>query len=332
VTDVSKRPVVERVTALAARVRGTTTKWLDGWTAEVDEALAELPPMTECSHEHFKQLACNSLATPKRLGISYRDGRPVAVLSVRARKGFWEPVTAACTPGAILPAADGQLVPALRGSGLYVHIAELFGDPAAMHPTTTHVWPVHRARLDAEYEAYWKSTDLWRNVRYSRNRTAHLTVAVDQSGDVEWTIDRWRDSWADDHEQLTVAADDMKLSTLLLRDQGRVTTVTIRDGDVRVAGSINIHRGEILHSYSLARDLDRPKERLGNRILDLTFEVGRDKGFRYFDLGGLVDYKSEWAPPDGERSTVEFIPTLLRIPPAVKRRLSRAKSMLRKRA
>ena len=324
--------LAERATALAARARGTRTRWLDSWTTEADDALAELPPMAECSHEHFKQLACNSLATPKRLGISYRGDRPVAVLSLRERKGFWEPVTAACVPGALLPAAEGELVPALRATGLYVHIAELFGDPAAMHPTTTHVWPVHRARLDEEFEAYWKSTDLWRNVRYSRNRTSHLTVAVDQPGDIEWTIDQWCVMWADDHEHLTIAAADMKLSAQLLRDEGRVTTATLRDGDVIVAGSINLHRGDILHSFCLARDLDRPKERLGNRILDLSFEIGRDKGFRYFDLGGLVDYKSEWAPADGERSTVEFIPTLLRIPPAVKWRLSRARSVIRRRA
>ncbi len=315
------------LTSMAARPHGLRCHWFKGWNRALDDALQALPPMPGCPPDIFKELACHPAEVPKRLGLVLKSGEPLAVLSLRRRKNFWEPVTSMCIPGADLPAAPGALGDAFRACGLRVSIEELYVDPYPLHPTTVHVWDVHLISLQEDYTEFWKRSKLWRNVAHSRNRTAHMELCVDNAADIDWTIDRWAEIWKTDPEELWTTASDMKVAARWLNEQGLAIPITLRENGERVAGMYNIAMGPVLHAMVDARAVDRPTDHTGNRILDVSMEVARDRGFEKYDIGGLVEYKKRWAPAETTRSTVFFEPFLLRAPRSVK---LRSKAMWRR--
>jgi hypothetical protein len=312
------------LSATAARRHGFRCHWFKRWSPTLDDALQALPPLEDCPPEVFRELATNPTEAPKRLGLVVKADQPVAVLSLRKRKDFWEPVTSMAIPAVNLPAAPGALGDALRACGLRVSIEELYGDPALLRPTVSHTWDVYVVRLQEDYEQHWRRSKLNRSVAHARNRTAHLSVEVDDFADVDWTIDRWAEIWRHNPEELWTTASDMKVAARWLMESGRVTTVSLRDNGERLAGIYLIARGSLIHGMVDARAVQLRTDHTGTRICDVAMEIARDKGFEKFDIGGLVDYKKRWAPAEGTRSTVFFEPPWLRASRSAKVRASRA--------
>ncbi len=77
--------------------------WSDTWTKECDAALDALPSPSACTRDHYRMLT-QPTAYPKRHALVLERDVPVAVVSLRARGRFWEPVAYQSLPGFVAPA------------------------------------------------------------------------------------------------------------------------------------------------------------------------------------------------------------------------------------
>jgi CelD/BcsL family acetyltransferase involved in cellulose biosynthesis len=138
-------------------------------------------------------------------------------------------------------------------------------------------------------------------------RCARFEVDIDGPGSVEWLVAGWAARWGIPPDQ----AQDRVLLALELQKRGFHHTVTIFDGDKRIAaGSAYVHQNElvagVLHCLPEYRDA-----MLGIYVIDRTFALAADLGVEAFDLGGGHDYKKKWAPEGGTRTTFTLAPTWL---------------------
>ena len=270
------------------------------------DALEALPEDEDFPHELIRLLAQPRGGRRKTIWLLTQGGEPIAVAPLRQQSAFsWQPITQYILPGIVIPAAHGKLYPALGAVGHTLHIA-LWGVncdlPSSSLVRELSTTVTHRMSCAGDFEAYWKSTDIWRSLRSAKNKSTHLTLRENAPGASEWIISSWAKKWgiAEDETQ------DRILAAQFLEKRGKHFSLTLFDGDRPVAGQTCLsHRGEMI-AQCLYREND--SNSLGNRIIHLTFCWAKEKGFRAIDIGGGYDYKRKFAPPAGEEHAFVVAP------------------------
>lgn len=201
-------PAVEAISR-GIRRDGLEVQWRDAWSDELDQALDRLPEMPGCPHELYRLLMAPTQAQ-KRHAMVYEQGELIALISLRKRRSFWEPVSQQCPPAGIAPAKDNAaLGRALAALGVEVRAASGLGpDATELNPRHSWDYDVHLLDLTSDYEAYWRERKRMYTIKRARKSLAQWESRVDGEGDLEWIVERWRQKWADDSNQEVVATDD----------------------------------------------------------------------------------------------------------------------------
>lgn len=307
---ISVARIVSRLTT-----RGVHIAWFDAWNSALDQALEALPAIPGCDRDLYRKLTqptsvqkCHALAT--------QNGRPIALISLRRRQTFWEPVTYQTLPGVIAPARSQEaLSQALRALGAEVRIeAGLNKSVADLNPRSHWIQNSYRVDLRDDYEARWTRNHR-SSVRRARNRCdAFMTQRIDGAGDLEWCVDQWQRTWENDAAAETVAAEDRKrfwpafVQRQNTGDLLQFRTVQLLDGDRRTAGQVLMCSGDRVVLQCAARDPAYDEYSVGKRVLDSVIAWAAAAGFHYFDLGSGGDYKQNWGEPVAGRYGAIFRP------------------------
>jgi CelD/BcsL family acetyltransferase involved in cellulose biosynthesis len=298
----------------------TEIQWKNAWDAECDAALEALPAPAGCTRAQYKALT-EPTHVPKRHAIAREGGAVTAIISLRRRRSFWEPVTYQSLPGVIAPAVDDSaLGRALAALGVEVRMeAGLDAVPDALNASYSYDYKVYQIELQGDYVAHWKKRNqkhLWA-VRRARQRCETATHRLNHPGDLEWIVEQWRQNWADDPSDETVAAPDRTRfwSALAVAAPGendwRVTTLAIlaEDGE-RAAGTVLLSRRDFVSFQCTARNPAYDTLSAGTRVLDLAIEWSAQQGFKTFDLGGGA-FKKGWGKDSAARFGAAFRPKLM---------------------
>ncbi len=318
---VASWPAIEagaRALSRMNRVSGEIVQVSDRLTDEHVAALEMLPSPPGCTRGTYLTLLKDT-EYQKRHVLVRRADEPVALLSLRRRKSFWEPVTQQCLPGFIAPAEDEQaLKAALKYSGLEVAVSSgLASSAASLEPSVQYGYDVYGVRLDADYEAHWSlNKRRCRNsIQKARRKCKQFDVVVDGPDDLEWGLAAWRDMWKDDPEAEVCAYPDrlnfwraLRDAPPAGRDQLGLRTLCVRDGDRIVACVIFLSCGDKLMWQSTSRSFDYDAYGVGTYALDRAIEWAREQGFKLVDLAGGGGFKADWAPVIGQRYGAEFRP------------------------
>jgi hypothetical protein len=305
--------------ALAARrpTEGLEVAWSSVWAPAHDLALARLP-LLDAPTRQLHRLLGTTISGSKLHAIVTSDDELIAVVTLRRRPGFWEPASAQCLPGTPVACLPDQLGRVLRGIGREVDIGSFYRDPTDLRPTHMRSYDRYGADLTGDYEAYWPSQG-GMNYRTARKRTAGFEVRIDHPGDLEWTVNRWAEHWADDPSgQVASAADRLAVWGHLRGDL--VHTVMVAKDGQPTAGCVHFCADGVVKFECTGRDFSFEKQRVGTRVLDASFEWAKQAGYEIFDMGGGADYKHWWAPPYAKSFAARFVP------PQVQRAMSIAAS------
>ena len=307
--------IAQRASDVAeAMIRGTRLNRIgfDRWNSTLDDALTVLPEDDDYPHGLIKLLAQHRCGRRKKIWLLSQDGRPVALAPLLASSASsWQPVTQYIVPGIIIPVVAGRLFDALEALDLNLRIAlwrTTCGLPRGPRIRDVDTTATHRIDCAQDFEAYWKSTDMWRQLRSARNKTQNLTLKENAPGAAEWIISNWARKWGvpDDDTQ------DRLIAARFLEERGRHFSLTLCDGDRPVAGQTCLsHRGEMV-GQCIYREDDHG--RVGNRLVHLTFCWAKEKGFSTIDIGGGHDYKRKFAPQSGERYEFTMAPPAQYLP------------------
>jgi hypothetical protein len=306
-------PAVESIAGLSAQYAGNGLKvrWSRTWDRDLDEALAQLPPFEDCSHDMYRELV-QPTQVPKQHALVLEHGVPIAQISLRRRKRFWEPVTYQCLPKAIAPATSmSMLGRALNALGTEVHVPAGIGEEIGeLNARQSWSYEWYGVDLQGDYEGYWRSKKRMYTIRRARQRCAEMERRINGEGDLEWIIAQWREQWADDPGQEVVATEDrLRFWGALARsrDKGRMQlhTLQLLAGNRRVAGLVFTSSDQTVMLQCGGRDpeFDDSYSRAALHLSAIDWAAGN--GFRYLDLAG-GDWKRHWGPPGGVRHGAIF--------------------------
>lgn len=267
-----------------------------------------------CDRDVYERLCARPDPGKRHILVSDDDG-PLALLSLRRRPRFWEPVAHQCLPGFIAPARDqAGLARSLRAAGLEIRVESgLEEPPHRLDPTDTYSYAVRQIDLEGDYTAYWHAKGRRKSLRASRKRCAELTTAVDDLAGIAWTVEQWSAQWRGHPSGEIAAAGDRAAVWSSLygtsdAQSWRATAVTLADGRRRVAGAILLARDDTVTFQCTARDPHYERLMVGSRVLELAVEWAADAGYRVFDLGGGGGYKRWWGPESAHRHAASFRP------------------------
>jgi hypothetical protein len=291
--------------------------------------------MERCSHDLFARLARNPAGAEKRFAIVRRNGSPVAVVALRRRLAYWEPVTEGAVPWCLFPALPGEHAAVLRALNLRIQFIRDV-HPRHLVPDEIYPYAIYRADLTQDYERHWRDAGHHKTVRQARNKTQGMQARIDHPGDIEWVTKTWMNSWDDSAEGETTAGPDRILGGIELTRAAQFHVVTLVDQQDRpVAGcTFYVHEDSVV-AQVLARDESLQASAVGTRLIDETFKWAAAAGFRYMDMGGGHEYKARWAPEAGNRYLVVFrwgplpVRRARTLAGRVRRRLKRALASLR---
>lgn len=322
--------ILEGASSRIAHVPGLSVRWHASWGPPLDEALAQLPPMANCSHELFRGIAANPSTSPKRHAVVLRGSSPAAVISLRRRQNFWELVTESCVPLCMFPVAPSENPgDIIRALGVEIRLGGVEADPMPLGPWLVTPYVTYQADLRGDFEKHWRSAGRMTQVRKVRKQTEKYAIRVDHPGDVEWHVATSRQMWQTDPQQLYLAADDQMHAWPQLREMGRLHSVVLVEGTDPVASNIMYVDGKRLLGLTLARDKSRVADYIGSRLFDVSFHWGAEAGYDEYDLGGWLDYKRWWAPAGKTKYQVVFRPKLFVAASAVATSLRNAEQQVR---
>ena len=292
--------LLERLAPLRAKRRGLSLRWFDEWCAPLEEALAALPEMPACPHDLFRTLMLNPSPTRKRAClVADREG-PVAIIGLRRRGPYWQPVTQWTAPGGIAPAREGLLFRALEALGTPVRIPGWHGPlPSSRLVRDVRSAAVYKIDCRADFREHWRRSGQWRFIQKAQRRTQGFDFAVDGEGAAEWTVRGWAERWRDDPARQAVVASDLLLAAEYFQKRGRLHTFTLLDGGAPVAGDLCFLRDDELVSSVIFREPGYDWHGAGTRLTELVTEWAAGRGIAKFDLGAWEPYKAGWAPEDG---------------------------------
>jgi|CXWL01.1.fsa_nt_gi hypothetical protein len=284
--------------------------WFNAWTSELDAALTALPAPAGCSRDHYRVLT-EPTGVAKRHALVLDNEAPIAVVSLRKRNRYWEPVTYQCLPGVIAPAIDSSaLGRAINALGVEVRVGGGLGpEVQELNPRIAFHYEAHRVDLRGDYQAYWRKRrqrHLWA-VRRARSKCEHGTQRLDGESDLDWAVDMWSRNWANDPENEIVVARDRRnfwnaISSVEPSENAWTPHVLQLSLDGRrAAAAVLLCQGDTVTFQCTARDLAFDEFSAGTRVLDLAIEWAAEQGFSWFDLGGGGSNKHHWGPRCGLR-------------------------------
>jgi CelD/BcsL family acetyltransferase involved in cellulose biosynthesis len=286
--------------------RGVHIAWFDAWNATLDQALDALPAIPGCNRDLYRELTqptsvrkCHALAT--------ENGQPSALISLRRRSRYWEPVTYQALSGVIAPASSpAALGRALHALGVEVRVeGGLTADVAALRPRTFWSQEHPQVDLQSDYEALWSSKHRY-HVRRARKRCdAFMRLRIDDVGDLEWCCAQWGRMWEGHDAEETVAAEDrLRFWRAFMTRQTAESpiqfhTLHLLDGERRTGGIVLMCQDGVVLGQCIVRDPEYDHCSVGVRTIDFAIEWSAKNGLRCFDLGGGSDYKRLWGPSLG---------------------------------
>jgi hypothetical protein len=291
-------------------------KFYDDWQPELDEALQSLPETDIFPHELFRMLMRMAEPKKRRIFLVTERGVPIALVGLRNRSGYWEPVTQWIVPGVLFPVKEDYiarvLTRVLPSLGLEIRVAWWrWETPPPQNGVIkgVHSNPTHRMRLSEDFENYWqKSKNFGKNIRVYRKRCKDFFLKVNLPGATEWTIRKAEAKW---RPQGIIATPDLAerlLVTEYLEKKGLHYTLSLHDHDTPVAGAAFIlHRHDVV-GHTIFRDPNYNWHGAMTHLINLSFHWAREMGFEKIDIGGSFDYKEKWAPEDGEKWEFEICP------------------------
>lgn len=300
------------------RPRGVSLEISDSWDAAHDEALERLPAPDGCSRDAYRILTGDTDVRKKHI-VVYDGDEPLAVLSLRRRKAFWEPVTIQCLPGFIAPARDeASLRRAIAATGLEIVVPSgLKASAKPLRPQVDYGYDIHQIDLSSDYEAFWELNGrrCLNSIKKARRKCKDFQVVVDGAEDIAWGVGAWRDMWADDPDNEVCAYHDRLRFWEGLRDNPdrtgdgfKVHTLSVRDGENIAAAVIFLSRGDRLYWQCTSRNFDYNKFGVGTYALDQAVAWAKAQGFALVDLAGGGGFKADWAPVGEQRYGAEFRP------------------------
>src|SRR5690606_30146584 len=109
-------------------------------------------------------------------------------------------------------------------------------------------------------------------------------------------------------EEQEMSLSDRLLIAHYLESLGMHYTISMLDQGEFIGGATVIVHGRDLVAGVNYRRPDYDWHGVGDRLLDLVFSWAAESNYRTFDLGGGQEYKTKWAPQEGERWTVNICP------------------------
>jgi hypothetical protein len=306
----SSSPVIDRIARLRwpwVRRHGLTVRWFDRWSAALDNALADLPESSECSHEMLVALMGHPSRARKCAALVTKRERPVAIIGLRnTGLGRWDIIGGGGVfPRFLAHAVDGYFFPALSALGLNIHVTTQAQRPPDEWVRRLVAHPVFRIDLTSDFEAYWKESGQLRTVQMARKRTRDFAVELDGPGASEWTIRGWAGAWGG---RETASADDLVIAADHYSRAGRFHTIRLLDGREPVAGHTWFVDGDALLLITTFTKPEYRQHQAGTRNLDAVFAWAAQAGFSQIDLGVGHEYKRRWAPESGTRWSFDVRP------------------------
>lgn len=295
--------------------RGVQIAWFDVWNSTLDQALDALPAIPGCDRDLYRELTQPTSAR-KRHALATENGQPTAIISLRRRRLYWEPVAYQALPGVIAPASSAaSLGRALHALGVEVRI-EAGLDKSVVDLNPRSYWSPDNYRVDLEddYEARW-SRNHRKNVRKACQRCDEfMRLRVNDVGDLEWCCAQWGRVWESNDAEETVAVEDrLRFWRAFMKRQTadspiQFQTLALLDGDRRTAGTVLMCREGIVLGQCIVRDPEYDGFWVGVRIMEASIEWAASAGYRQFDLGSGQDYKQSWGEPVAGRYGAIFRP------------------------
>ncbi len=291
------------------RLRST---WHRRWSPAIEEAVRAIPDTQLCPHDLYLTLLQMNISQGGRVAVVTDEGAPAAVVGLR-REGRlrWRNLTSWILPGFVGAVSDEMVLPALASLNTEIALPWWRLSVKPEHPSirTLREAPVNRVDLD-KAEAYWRSSKMWATITRARRKCEGLEVHVDAPGDAEWIIRSEARKWNPERFETDVTVEAKVEIARQLAEAGRYVTVTLRDGDQRLAGVTTLIDGSTAVSGILYRDESVGSLPTGVRVLDEIFSLSRERGLVDLDLGYSYPYKNQWAPQDGTVYDVIVSPPL----------------------
>jgi GNAT superfamily N-acetyltransferase len=293
---------------VAASRQGLKTRFFDRWDSALDDDLETLPESDICSHELFRILLQTPGPARKRTVRVTEQGKPIALVGLRQRDGYWDPVTRWLVPGMIFPLQEGALWRVLGAVGLTMDVGLWrWEQPPPPIPWIKDVktTPTRGMACSEDFEAYWRQLGHFKNIRKVRNRCKEFEFRVNCQGMRDWTVWNWGERWCvsrmpEFYDRLIVAEYLEKkelLYTLSLHDHGRP-----------VAGAtILVHHGDAV-AYVNYRDPEYDRHGVMTSLIERCFYWAKEKGLGNIDIGGSAEYKNQWAPMAGQKYEFRVCP------------------------
>lgn len=307
---ISAARIVTRLTTRSVRVA-----WFDAWNSTLDQALDDLPAIPGCDRDLYRELTLPT-NIPKRHALATENGRPTALISLRRRRRYWEPVAYQSLSGVIAPASSpAALGRALHALGIEVRV-EAGLDRSVMELNPRSYWSPdnHRIDLQGDYEARW-SRNHRKNLRKARNRCdAFMRLRIDDLDDVEWCCAQWERMWEGTDAEETVAGEDRRrfwrafMKRQTTDSPIQFHTLHLLDGDRRTAGVVLMCKDGIALGQCIVRDREYDRFWVGVHMMDCSIQWAANAGHRHYDLGSGQDYKQSWGQPVAGRYGAIFRP------------------------
>jgi len=320
VSDVDSRIGARRHSRLAfathvatiARSGRLKVEWFEPWADVVDQALAGLAESENCPHALLAQLMNGPTRTRKRTAVVTEKGDPIAVIGLRSRKHFWEPVfSASVCPRAKMPARDGMLFPAFAALDVDIWMGGWEDSPTPPLPDVRSAFSLPMYKVDCRVgpDAHWRRSGNARAIEIGRSRTKGFTLEVNGTEATEWVIGNWDRQWRSHPSQETTCVEDQLIAAHYFQPRGLLHSFRLLDGTNPVAGYIGtVYRNELVLVCGF-RAPAFERRSVGVRLFDLVVAWATDAGFSKVDIGGGHAYKAKWAPEDGQRWYFNVCPT-----------------------
>jgi len=300
------------VRAVESRLTGLSIAEFSEWSRVLDDALAQLPELSSCTHDVYRTLAVPRGDVRKKFVLVTRGDTPAAVVALRSGRDCWEPVTTWIVPGIPFPHAGVAVRDILHAIALPLTVAWWrcsAPPPASRRIVAGPPEPTYRLPAAFDAEAHWRASSLWADIEKARRRCAAFRVVTDEPGANAWVIRNWGRAWnvAPPHVEDTLAAAELR-TTL-----GTYHNLTVYDGDRRIAGATHLTDGGDLVGQAMYRDADYERASLGTFVIDRVFAWCVAQRFSGLDFGGSAAYKERWAPAGGQKYTVNVMPLSERV-------------------
>lgn len=298
--------------AREAAQQGLKIKYFDKWQPHFEEILSLLPETELCTHELFRELMNNPGPAKKKLALVTEKDEPVALAGLRERENYWEPVTTWIIPGILFPLKPGYAGRVLAALGIELKIGWWRWEEPP--PQTSAIKDLTRAdrygfSCSEDFEEYWREIGHFKNIRKARNRCKDFFLEVDRQGMTEWTINKWAERWSSKREMPDLS--DRILAASDLTKKGSYHTLALLHGDDPVASAtVLVHRREVVGQY-IYRNPKYDWHAGMTRLIESVFFWSKEMGFEKIDIGGVQDYKTHWAPPNGDRWEFRICPNYL---------------------